>query len=152
MWSLWHIILLRLLSSCVDTAFYPVILTVTPLCYLWSEWMLICLFSFWCWTSLPVRAAVLCWSAWSQGDTEREAFHIPPLIITAIPICILRVSPRYHPSAEDRCMLTRELHSLTCRLLNLPVHKGTVTMKTDGKNTLQEIPGVYWFTGKSRDG
>lgn len=106
--------------------------------------------------NLFVQALMLSPSAWqgccalliSMGPgRQRGSLHSLSYLCTP-PLCILRVSPRYHPSAGHRCM-PAHIHSFD--LLPLRTLTGRVTMKTEDKNTSEDMARVCWFTRKSRD-
>lgn len=116
-----------------------IILTMSPSFYLQREHesMPIFLFRLSYWA--PLGAGCACLSAWSRGGKERKTFHITLLFFTTSLICILRVSTHHHPSPEHRWMpaCKRDLPDLLP--LGPLVHDRPVTMKTECKNTLEDM-------------
>lgn len=75
------------------------------------------------------------------GRQRKESSLNSSSYLTTPPLCILRVSPRYHPSAKHRGMPSR-ICGMTCRLLNLHYMTGEWPWK-QGKNTLEDTLRVY---------
>lgn len=105
--------------------------------------------------NLFVQALVLSPSAWPgscallismRPGRQRSGLHSLSYL-SAPALCILRVSPRYHPSAEHRCMSAHILDLLPLRFLT-----GEWPWKQRIKILRKDMARVCWFTRKSRDG